>query len=441
MADHWFARSPRWSSSRNTSRPPANASGFRQPLTSLLRRRSARRLRACSVRGDGDALDTRPLGVRLARALQAAGRASARPSAGRRHSLFISGFFSDSLRRSLVDVDYYMSLGGHAYGRSARSTTCCRRSSRSWPRSSSAFVDVLAEVSERTSTRPSDRICCASTKGGSAPAAGERRTARPNAASSPTPRLRPGIRPRLRECAQRHCALSVLRAVARNWPPFQRTDDLWRCVVKSVARARWSAGASPTRTTCGRAGSSRTSRPCGRWSTAASSASGCARAASGRRRSSRPRRWRRQAGRSPRRPRRRRSARILRPSAPAIFLFLSGQIPLDPATGQLVEGDIRAQTTRVLENLGELLKAGGADFSTSSARRSFWPTSPTSPWSTRSTRRISRRRIRRARRCRSRGCRATCGSRSTRSLVAAGFRPAVGCARFSDRRSESATAV
>lgn len=44
------------------------------------------------------------------------------------------------------------------------------------------------------------------------------------------------------------------------------------------------------------------------------------------------------------------------------LLFLSGQIPLDPATGQIVTGDIRAQTTRVLENLGELLKAGGVDF-------------------------------------------------------------------------------
>jgi 2-iminobutanoate/2-iminopropanoate deaminase len=44
-------------------------------------------------------------------------------------------------------------------------------------------------------------------------------------------------------------------------------------------------------------------------------------------------------------------------------LFLSGQIPLDPASGQLVEGDIRAQASRVLENMGELLKAGGAGFS------------------------------------------------------------------------------
>ena len=34
------------------------------------------------------------------------------------------------------------------------------------------------------------------------------------------------------------------------------------------------------------------------------------------------------------------------------FIFTSGQIPLDPATQQLVQGDIRAQTERVMENLG-----------------------------------------------------------------------------------------
>lgn len=37
--------------------------------------------------------------------------------------------------------------------------------------------------------------------------------------------------------------------------------------------------------------------------------------------------------------------------------YLSGQIPLDPATGQLVEGDIVAQTTRVLENVKAVLEA------------------------------------------------------------------------------------
>ena len=60
------------------------------------------------------------------------------------------------------------------------------------------------------------------------------------------------------------------------------------------------------------------------------------------------------------------AAPAIGPYSPALrvgnLLFLSGQIPLDPATGQLVDGDVRAQTTRVLQNMGELLKAGGADF-------------------------------------------------------------------------------
>lgn len=44
------------------------------------------------------------------------------------------------------------------------------------------------------------------------------------------------------------------------------------------------------------------------------------------------------------------------------LLFLSGQIPLDPATGNLVEGGIEAQTRQVFQNIGEILKAGGASF-------------------------------------------------------------------------------
>jgi 2-iminobutanoate/2-iminopropanoate deaminase len=44
------------------------------------------------------------------------------------------------------------------------------------------------------------------------------------------------------------------------------------------------------------------------------------------------------------------------------FLFTSGQIPLDPATGQLVEGSIDVQTRRVLENLRAVLGAAGASF-------------------------------------------------------------------------------
>jgi 2-iminobutanoate/2-iminopropanoate deaminase len=41
------------------------------------------------------------------------------------------------------------------------------------------------------------------------------------------------------------------------------------------------------------------------------------------------------------------------------FLFISGQVPFDPATGQMVEGDITAQTARVLQNIGALLAAAG----------------------------------------------------------------------------------
>jgi 2-iminobutanoate/2-iminopropanoate deaminase len=43
-------------------------------------------------------------------------------------------------------------------------------------------------------------------------------------------------------------------------------------------------------------------------------------------------------------------------------LFCSGQIPLDPATGNIVEGDISAQTERVLQNLGNVLRAAGYAF-------------------------------------------------------------------------------
>ena len=44
------------------------------------------------------------------------------------------------------------------------------------------------------------------------------------------------------------------------------------------------------------------------------------------------------------------------------FLFLSGQIPLDPATGTLVDGSIADQTHRVLANLGAVLQAAGTSF-------------------------------------------------------------------------------
>jgi 2-iminobutanoate/2-iminopropanoate deaminase len=40
-------------------------------------------------------------------------------------------------------------------------------------------------------------------------------------------------------------------------------------------------------------------------------------------------------------------------------LFCSGQIPIDPRTGELVDGDVAAQTERALENLGAVLSAAG----------------------------------------------------------------------------------
>ncbi len=55
------------------------------------------------------------------------------------------------------------------------------------------------------------------------------------------------------------------------------------------------------------------------------------------------------------------------PYSPAVragdLLFVSGQVALDPKTGSLVTGDIRAETRQVMENLRALLAAGGLDFS------------------------------------------------------------------------------
>jgi 2-iminobutanoate/2-iminopropanoate deaminase len=44
------------------------------------------------------------------------------------------------------------------------------------------------------------------------------------------------------------------------------------------------------------------------------------------------------------------------------FVYTAGQIPLDPATGEVVEGDIAAQTERVMQSLKAVLAAAGSDF-------------------------------------------------------------------------------
>ena len=54
------------------------------------------------------------------------------------------------------------------------------------------------------------------------------------------------------------------------------------------------------------------------------------------------------------------------PYSPAIragqLLFVSGQVPIDPATGNMIAGGIGDQTRRVLDNIGELLLAAGRSF-------------------------------------------------------------------------------
>jgi len=54
------------------------------------------------------------------------------------------------------------------------------------------------------------------------------------------------------------------------------------------------------------------------------------------------------------------------PYSPAIragqLLFVSGQVPIDPATGDMITGGIADQTRRVLDNIGELLLAAGRSF-------------------------------------------------------------------------------
>lgn len=45
------------------------------------------------------------------------------------------------------------------------------------------------------------------------------------------------------------------------------------------------------------------------------------------------------------------------------LIFVSGQVPIDPVAGNIVEEDIRAQTDRVLENIRAVLSAEGADLS------------------------------------------------------------------------------
>jgi hypothetical protein len=103
-------------------------------------------------------VDDEPLALKLASAMDAS------PDERARHlkevgdtSLYVSGFFAESLQRKLVDVDYYIQMGRSSYGELARYFRGYRQSEvfgevydelgTKFPR----YVDVLAEISEQTS--------------------------------------------------------------------------------------------------------------------------------------------------------------------------------------------------------------------------------------------------------------------------------------------------
>ena len=61
------------------------------------------------------------------------------------------------------------------------------------------------------------------------------------------------------------------------------------------------------------------------------------------------------------------------------MVFLSGQIPLDPGTGELVTGDVSAQTAQVMKNLGAVLTAAGVSFEEIHARAMAGELAPDGP--------------------------------------------------------------
>lgn len=96
--------------------------------------------------------DSEPLALRLGRALDSGGREQrARLRSLGDFSLFTSGFFSDSLKRRVVDVDYYVSMGEYAYGSLSRSEA--DNFAEVFGELAGKFVgfmDVLSDISERT---------------------------------------------------------------------------------------------------------------------------------------------------------------------------------------------------------------------------------------------------------------------------------------------------
>jgi hypothetical protein len=99
-----------------------------------------------------DVQEGEPLALRLGRALESGGAEQRmRLRSLGDFSLFVSGFFSDSLQRRAVDVDYYVSMGEYAYGSlSRRDEDAFAKVFGELARRFVGYMDVLADVSERT---------------------------------------------------------------------------------------------------------------------------------------------------------------------------------------------------------------------------------------------------------------------------------------------------
>jgi hypothetical protein len=96
--------------------------------------------------------DAEPLALKLVQALEHDGRDErANLRAIGDASLFVSGFFPDSFTRKIVDVDYYVNIGGFAYtALSRRETDTLSPVFAELADKFVAFVDILSEVSERS---------------------------------------------------------------------------------------------------------------------------------------------------------------------------------------------------------------------------------------------------------------------------------------------------
>lgn len=104
-------------------------------------------------------VDDEPLAFKLGRALESAGlRQRAELKQLGDCSLFISGFFPDSLQRRAVDVDYYVSMGAYAYGSLSREEDTFAEVFGELSGKFVTYMDVLADVSERTALSSSTDV-------------------------------------------------------------------------------------------------------------------------------------------------------------------------------------------------------------------------------------------------------------------------------------------